>query len=102
MGSTIAILSDWHLEEAWGVLQSRETGNGCWFLFDSLENIGVDDLELGGSYLLEYEAVEQDGYQYRATRVSPMPGQENVDSGWRPSTGGTAYDSTLKLSFERD
>jgi CspA family cold shock protein len=98
LSSTIATLSDWHAEEGWGVLQSSETGGGCWFLFDSLVNMSVEDLKVGCSYVVDFEAVEQDGYQYRALTVSPVPGQGNRSIG-RPEADGVAFRSTLRLNF---
>lgn len=91
-------MSDWHAEEGWGVLQSSETGSGCWFLFDSLADMSVEDLKVGSSYVLNFEAVEQDGYQYRALTVSPVPGQEKLSLG-RPEADGVAFRSRLRLNF---
>ncbi|MEV1080500.1 cold shock domain-containing protein [Streptomyces sp. NPDC050211] len=64
-----ATVTEWDDEQGWGVLDSRETPGGCWTHFSTVEMPGFRSLAPGQKVTLEWEAVEQDGYQYRAVRV---------------------------------
>ena len=75
-----AKVREWHVDLGWGVLDSLETEGGCWVHFSAIESpvrslidgVTVYEykmLEVGESVELEFEAVSQDGYDYRATTV---------------------------------
>ncbi|WP_329526265.1 cold-shock protein [Streptomyces sp. NBC_01462] len=60
----------WHEEEGWGVIDSEETPGGCWVHFSAIEMSGFHFLSVGDHVTLEWEAGEQDGFQFRAVRVT--------------------------------
>ncbi|MFF2997605.1 cold-shock protein [Streptomyces sp. NPDC057950] len=60
----------WHEEEGWGVIDSEETPGGCWVHFSAIEMSGFHFLSAGDHVTLEWEAGEQDGFQFRAVRVT--------------------------------
>ncbi|WP_128802461.1 MULTISPECIES: cold shock domain-containing protein [unclassified Streptomyces] len=64
-----AMVREWDDDEGWGVLDSRETPGGCWTHFSVVEEPGFRSLTAGQKVALEWESGEQDGFQYRATRV---------------------------------
>ena len=65
----LATVREWHDEEGWGVLDSAETPGGCWAHFSAIEMEGFRSLTAGEKVTLEWEAGEQDGFQYRDVRV---------------------------------
>ena len=69
---TTATVRVWYEEEGWGVIDSGETPGGCWVHFSAIEMTGFHFLAAGDKVTLEWEAEEQDGYQYRAIRVTPI------------------------------
>ncbi|MFJ8022095.1 cold-shock protein [Streptomyces sp. NPDC096311] len=66
---TLATVREWDDEEGWGVLDSDETPGGCWAHFSVIEMAGFRSLTPGRKVTMEWEEGEQDGYQYRATRI---------------------------------
>ncbi|SFG92454.1 cold-shock protein [Streptomyces mirabilis] len=66
---TPATVREWDDEEGWGVLDSDETPGGCWAHFSVIEMPGFRFLTPGRKVIMEWEEGEQDGYQYRATRI---------------------------------
>ena len=87
----------WDAAEGWGVIDSSETPGGCWAHFSSLT--GFSDLRPGEAVTFDYEAGQQDGYDFRATDVQPT-GREPT---WPTVvvTGPTeAYRSTLTIAFD--
>jgi CspA family cold shock protein len=75
-----AIVREWHDDGGWGVLDSPETPGGCWTHFSAIDTpvIGRVDggeihaykgLAVGDSVELEWEAIGQDGFRYRAVAV---------------------------------
>ncbi|WP_030942224.1 cold shock domain-containing protein [Streptomyces sp. NRRL S-646] len=65
----LATVREWDDEEGWGVLDSPETPGGCWAHLSAVEGEGFRSLAAGEKVTLEWEAAEQDGFQYRAVRV---------------------------------
>jgi CspA family cold shock protein len=66
---TLATVREWDDEEGWGVLDSNDTPGGCWAHFSVIEMPGFRSLTPGRKVTMEWEKGEQDGYQYRATRI---------------------------------
>ena len=64
-----ASVREWHDELGWGVVDATETPGGCWVHFSNIDADGYLSLTGVETVLLDYERVEQDGYQYRAIRV---------------------------------
>ncbi len=62
-------VSYWSAEHGWGVISSEETPGGCWVHFSAAAEGGFRDLEEGQLLEMDYESVEQDGYNFYATRV---------------------------------
>ncbi|UKA50779.1 cold shock domain-containing protein [Arthrobacter sp. FW305-123] len=59
----------WNDEHGWGVIDSPLTSGGCWAHFSVVEVAGYRSLTPGEEVELEWEAVEQDGYGFRAISV---------------------------------
>jgi CspA family cold shock protein len=68
--TTAATVRDWHAEDGWGVLDSDATPGGCWTHFSNLDFDGYRSLSPGQQVELTAEAPGQDGYPWRAVRVS--------------------------------
>jgi cold shock protein len=94
--ATTGTVRVWHDEEGWGVVDSEPTPGGCWAHFGAVAVEGYGRLEEGQAVELEWEEAEQDGFSYRAVRVWPR-GTRPHD---RPAADGSAYRSTLTLSFD--
>lgn len=80
-----ASVREWHDELGWGVVDATETPGGCWVHFSNIDADGYRSLTGVETVLLDYERVEQDGYQYRAIRVEvrgrePTPRPEHSPS----------------------
>jgi cold shock protein len=83
----------------WGVLDSDETPGGCWVHFSALRMPGYGTLSAGGRVHFEWEAVEQDGYSYRAEIAWP-DGVDPTDHPMVPIIDSTAYRSTLTITWD--
>ncbi|MGZ4453535.1 MAG: cold-shock protein [Nocardioides sp.] len=100
MSGVRGVVRVWHDEEGWGVVDSEATPGGCWAHFSAVLVAGFRRLRVGQEVLLEAEAVEQDGYAFRAVEVWPAdaaPVRTQPDGG--PSA---AYRSRLTISFDED
>ena len=95
--TTTGVVRNWDAEEGWGVIDSPDTPGGCWAHYSSL--VGFGHLQAGQEVTLDYELAQQDGYDFRATRVQPTSGEPDwptiVVTG--PSE---AYRSTLTITFD--
>lgn len=90
-------MRSWDIGEGWGVIDSSETPGGCWAHFSSL--IGFGALQPGEAVTFDYEASQQDGYDFRATEVQPTSREPT----WPTVvvTGPTeACRSTLTIAFD--
>jgi cold shock protein len=58
-------------DQGWGVLDSAVTLGGCWVHYSALEMPGYRTLTPGQDVSFEFEAADQDGFRFRATRVQP-------------------------------
>lgn len=68
---TPAVVREWHAHHGWGVIDSSETPGGCWAGFVHVEMTGYRELTAGQRVVLEWERGDQDGFDYRAVRVTP-------------------------------
>jgi CspA family cold shock protein len=66
---------EWNSDEGFGVVDSSDTPGGCWAHFSDLVMDGYRSLTAGDHVTFTYEAVPQDGFDYRAISVWP-PGVE--------------------------
>ena len=66
---TTAVVRVWHRDDGWGVVDAEEVPGGCWVHFSVIDGQGYRELRAGQQVLLEFEAAEQDGYAYRATKI---------------------------------
>jgi CspA family cold shock protein len=75
-----AIVREWHEDLGWGVLDSAETPGGCWAHFSSIDSAIISQeagmtvseyktVRQGELVELEWEAGDQDGFNFRAVRV---------------------------------
>ncbi|WP_228973986.1 cold-shock protein [Streptomyces sp. DH12] len=71
----IATVREWRDEEGWGVLDSPETPGGCFGHYSAIDMPGFRTLEAGRRVELTWEApgFRQDGYEYRALTIVPLP-----------------------------
>jgi cold shock protein len=70
-----ADVEQWNNEEGWGVLRSDDVPDGIWVHFSAIEMDGHKTLSPGERVQTEVEGplpFEQDGYRYRARRVTPL------------------------------
>ncbi len=95
------IVSAWHGDEGWGVIDSAGTPGGCWTYWSALHpdevidsqgmgqfNIrgGIHDLIVGEKVDFEWESVtDQDGYKFRAIKVRPRREIPPWQIEWIPS-----------------
>jgi CspA family cold shock protein len=68
--STTATVRSWDDSQGWGVLDSDATQGGCWTHFSALDFDGYRALAPGQQVRLEAESPGQDGYAWRAVRVT--------------------------------
>ncbi|WP_225928201.1 hypothetical protein [Rhodococcus opacus] len=74
-GQTVGTVQMWNGEEGWGVIDSAQTPGGCWAFYSDIVGEGFRTLVVGDTVTLDWEQVtDQDGYQYRATRVKQHGG----------------------------
>src|SRR5690242_11634039 len=88
---------EWHDDEGWGVVDSAQTPGGCWAHFSAAAVGAYARFAAGERVWLEWEAPGQDGFSFRAVRLWPCE-QEPVER--RSDSGGAAYTSTLRLTFD--
>ncbi len=69
----------WHADEGWGVIDATETPGGCWTHFSAVDMEGYRALRQGQLVALTVESPGQDGYPYRAVRVT-LSTADNGDS----------------------
>lgn len=89
----------WDDEEGWGIIDSVQTPGGCWAHFTAVAVEGYRKLSPGQQVVLEWEAADQDGFSFRATKAWPA-GQEPV--GAAPQDPGATYSSTLTIRFNQE
>ena len=58
-------------EKGWGAIASPDlpTGSDAWVHFSAIEMAGFRALEAGDRVEFDYEAVRQDSFRFRVTRV---------------------------------
>jgi cold shock protein len=88
----------WHDDQGWGVIDSPDTPGGCFAHYHSVLAPGYRRLGPGQSVSLDYEAVEQDGYSFRAIEVWPA-GQDphRTES---EASASDACRSSLTITFD--
>ncbi|MEG3630970.1 cold shock domain-containing protein [Streptomyces poriticola] len=69
----VATVREWREDEGRGVLDRPETPGGCWAHFSHVETDGFRALVPGRQVDLVWEApgFRQDGFDYRAVRITP-------------------------------
>lgn len=92
-GSVLA----WSPEEGWGVIETEATPGGCWAHFSSLDVDGYRTLHVGQEVSVDYEPAMQDGYEWRALRVTLDGAQGQPE---RSPEAGHAYRSTLGVEWD--
>jgi CspA family cold shock protein len=97
MGTT-GIVRFWLDEDGWGVIDSDQTPGGCWAHNSCVAVAGYRSLAPGQQVRLEWEAANQDGYAFRATRTWPL-GQEPIQDSPAQVPDGI-YTSTLTITFD--
>lgn len=69
---TVGTVRTWNEADGSGVVDSPETPGGCWTHFSVVEVDGYRHLVPGQSVQLDWDERGQDGYPYRAVRVTPI------------------------------
>ena len=84
--TSVGVVAVWHGAEGWGVIELSDTPTGCWVHFSNIwtlnhpplargESIQVRgqgvNLQIGETVDFDWEAVQQDGYSFRAVDVRP-------------------------------
>ncbi|MBV9444650.1 MAG: cold shock domain-containing protein [Streptosporangiaceae bacterium] len=90
---------EWNDDQGCGVIDSTETPGGCWVHFSMIVSEGFRSFNSGDHVTFSYEAVGQDGFDYRAVMVWPpgiRPGTPH-----RPASDGSsaAYQSSLTVRW---
>jgi len=91
---------DWDDGEGTGVLDSADTPGGCWVHFSRIVTGGLGRLTPGDRVSFTYQAVPQDGYDYRAILVWPpgvTPGAARPPSADQGPSA--AYRSSLTIRW---
>ena len=68
------LVREWYADDGWGVIDSPETPGGCWAHFSQVAMTGCRALSAGQVVHLDWEVARQDGFDYRAVRVTPLAG----------------------------
>jgi CspA family cold shock protein len=85
-------------DRGWGVIDGPDVPGGCWVHFSALAIDGYRMLVAGREVAFRAEAVDQDGFAYRAVKVW-TDRAEPADRA--PIEGGSAgYQSRLTLTFD--
>lgn len=95
---TTGTVRTWNDEEGWGVIDADQTPGGCWAHFTHVAVPGWRSLKPGSGVTLVWEAAEQDGFTFRATRVWPVGTQPSPEN--PPADGGDAYRSGLAIRLD--
>lgn len=97
MGDRGAV-SVWSGDDGWGVIDASVTPGGCWVGFSDLAAGSFWEPRAGEDVEFDWERVEQDGYQFRATRVWPFGSSPTEAAPAEPP--GPAYRSHLSIEFD--
>jgi CspA family cold shock protein len=95
------VVRSYSAREGWGVIDGSDVPGGCWVHFSAIAGDGYRQLAGGQRVFFRAEAVEQDGFAYRAVKVwseDAEPDDAEPDDP-RP---GAAYRSTLTLTFDEE
>ena len=87
--NTTATVRSWDDMQVWGVLDSAATQGGCWTHFSVLDFDGYRALAPGQQVQLEAESPGQNGFAWRAVRVT-MDGKTPVALAQNGGDGATS------------
>lgn len=93
------IVREWYDDEGWGVLDSPATPGGCWAHYSSVRMTGYKALVPGAQVHFEFEAVRQDGYDFRTTAVWPAGVEPGSPDPTVMTPPGVGYSSSLVLEL---
>lgn len=95
------IVTEWHDDEGWGVIESPATPGGCWAHYSAVRMSGYRSVDAGSEVHFTHEQADQDGYAFRAVAVWP-PGVEpgSPDPVEVDTAPTAAYRSKLTISFD--
>jgi CspA family cold shock protein len=96
--SSTGVVVAWNGADGLGVIESPDTPGGCWCGWMSITmDRFVGRFDPGTQVEFTYEAVRQDGYDYRAIDMW-IPGHRAPRP--EPIGGSTGYRSTLKITCD--
>lgn len=91
---------EWSNDHGCGVIDSADTPGGCWVHFSNIVSDGLGILTPGDQVTFTYEALGQDGFDFRAVLVWPVgvpPG--TPPAGHRDHSQSAAYQSSLTIRW---
>jgi CspA family cold shock protein len=65
------VVREWRDDEGWGLVDCDDLPAPCWVHFSVVRMEGLRRLVPGARVALSVERIEQDGYQFRASSVTP-------------------------------
>lgn len=94
--TTTATVRTWDDEQGWGVLDSPATPGGCWTHYAALDVAGYRTVSPGQQVSLTAESPGQDGFPWRAVRVS-VDGAPRAEEGGAENAGAYASELTITM-----
>lgn len=64
------VVRSWSSDDGWGVIDASVMPGGCWAHFSVVDMPGYRELHAGQAVIVDAETPGQDGYNYRARRLS--------------------------------
>jgi cold shock protein len=98
--SSKGTVREWSDDRGWGVIDSPATPEGCWVHFSNIVSDGQGSLTRGDHVTFTFEAVHQDGFDYRAVLVWPPGIKPGTPQRARRHDGpSAAYQSSLTIRW---
>lgn len=92
------VVREWHADEGWGVVDAPGAPGGCWAHFSSIATDGYRALQVGQAVDVDIEAVDQEGYAFRAVELRPAGATPPPPD--RGDQRSAAYRSTLTIRYD--
>jgi CspA family cold shock protein len=97
--TSVGSVRSYDADEGWGVIDGPDVPGGCWVHFSAVAADGYRELRPGQRVSFRAEAVDQDGFGYRAVKV--WTGEVEPPDRIAGPDGSGAYGSTLTLTFDQ-
>jgi CspA family cold shock protein len=93
------VVREWDEDQGFGVIDAADTPGGCWVWLSSIVMDGLRMLTAGERVAFTWEAVRQDGYEYRAVLVWPPGAEAGPPPPGAEDGPSAAYQSTLTIRW---